>query len=170
MGLQLSRAFSSKFEMMEAHPSNWDLSLGYCDTASGAGFPKTNVIMFLACRNKHGKMFVIKIDYTFRVSSADPSPSFQPEEAILLAAPLPTNSQYPSLMNLLASSGAAVLASGGVPLGVRLAWQEGMVLERVEACEVNGEIRAGFTQRLYLDTSQRNDWKIDIINVDDLNT
>jgi hypothetical protein len=39
---------------------------------------------------------------------------------------------------------------------------------RVEACELNGEIRAGFTQRLYLDTSRRNDWKIDIFNVDDL--
>ena len=121
-------------------------------------------MILLRCNNKRGDTFAIRINYEFARNSytRGRSSSFSPLKVKLLASPmiLPRR-PHNSMVELIVGEGHEV--------GSMLDWQENIVLERRETSGVDGsaQILDGCTLRLHLDGTERNEWKIDVVDVSD---
>lgn len=59
------------------------------------------------------------------------------------------------------------IISTGHLIGITMDWKEDLALGRIEASGIAGEFHSGSTWWLKLDGSDRNRWKIDVVDVSD---
>ncbi|PMD64529.1 uncharacterized protein K444DRAFT_625780 [Hyaloscypha bicolor E] len=133
-----------------------DLSRGWCYTSPGEGFNGTDRTIFLGCSDQRGEKFAIKIDYTFQLAhSTKFSPFLRPMTAHIYASSLVTDHGR-SLLERIISTGHLI--------GITMDWKEDLALGRIEASGIAGEFHSGSTWWLKLDGSDRNRWKIDVVD------
>jgi hypothetical protein len=156
-GIRLSPYFLKNMDVTEVHPPNWDLSVGCCLKGSFEHFPGGEQMILLSCTDKNGNKFAIRVDYKFEIGFLRPrslwAHSLHPWSIRVFASPF----KFFSLLELMVVDGER--------FDDMMAWQEDIVLKRIETSVVDGENRSGYTRRIHLDKSRMHKWMIDLVDV-----
>jgi hypothetical protein len=158
-GIKFSRGFLNELKVVETHPPNWDLSQGLFWEEEVWKLIHQQQLLFLNCFNTKGVNFIVRIDYTF-MDTFDGSWAM-PQTAKILAGQMPSMpAKILSLFEVLAP---------GVELDKFLALQQVFIFERIEVSSDERQICDSYPRRLrlQLNRSDRHEWEIDLVDVND---